>query len=108
VLEDRGVGDSLNRSSKLSQGAGWTIFFSFGLLQIMEIAAGQGFQALGRLGVVPPSLLFVADWAIWSFLSVLMAAVAVALYYDLRVWKEGYDLEVSFGRGDRTGAGDVG
>jgi len=89
VIEKAGVFESLNRSGVLTRGYRWQIF---GLLALVTIAAFIG-------GVVVALLGGVALWAKllsfgWQVVTTAFGAVlAAVVYHDLRVAKEGIDID---------------
>lgn len=94
VLEGRGAWASLGRSGALAKGAGWSIFATIGLLQILTYIIGLGFDNVQRAGGLLASGAAAAQLVASTFLMVLSASVITALYYRLRVSKEGYDLQL--------------
>ena len=103
VIEQAGVGASLRRSRDLTRGSRWAIF---GLLLLVSLlaalvggAATIGMLALGGSG----NLARLADGGISPFRLVAFfldaivrtfgAVVTAVVYYDLRVAKEGVDLD---------------
>jgi hypothetical protein len=89
VIEKAGVFESLNRSGVLTRGYRWQIF---GLLALVTIAAFIGGIVVGWLGGV-------VLWARllsfgWQIVTTAFGAVLVAVvYHDLRVAKEGIDID---------------
>ena len=115
VLEGRGPKDALERSWQLTTGHGWR---AFGLALLVGIISGLISFALGALvssvlsGSVSAGVTstvsgeFVAKTSTQAvvegiaqglgsaLIAPLLAAAATVFYYDLRVRKEGYDLEM--------------
>ncbi len=102
VVEGLGATDAMNRSWSLTKGYRWKVFATMAvalcLIYLISLAAVfvGGFVALALGGDVVTSLVVVA--AVSAAFSVLVypyvySAVTV-LYYDLRVRKEGFDLEL--------------
>lgn len=94
VLEDRGPWSALGRSNALARGAGWSIFATVGTIQIIAHLMGYAMKNLQSASALPSSVIATASFAASTFLLVLSAAVVTALYYALRVEKEGYDLQL--------------
>ena len=91
-IEDLGVGRAMGRSKSLSEGRRWEILgyamITMVLFQVISGALG------GALGVfVDPRL---APWIglpFYSLLSIPLLVAPVVFYFNLRVIREGYDLE---------------
>ena len=102
VLENRGVGDALQRSWDLVRGAWWRVFGAYLLLLLLGVIVNLSTSlislAVGLTG---------ASWAVQNivvqFVTLLLTVVyrpvtlagMTLLYFDLRVRKEGYDLQVA-------------
>jgi hypothetical protein len=102
VLENRGVGDALQRSWDLVRGAWWRVFGAYLLLLllgvIVDLSTSLVSLAIGLTG---------ASWAVQNivvqFVTLLLTVVyrpvtlagMTLLYFDLRVRKEGYDLQMA-------------
>lgn len=93
VLEDNGVGDALRRSWELTSGHAGRVFGALALAYLIVIAL-----QLTVMGIVT----LVSNFAIGQIAANLasivtypiVAGVVVLMYYDLRIRKEGFDLEV--------------
>jgi len=98
ALESGSSGDALKRSWALTTGAKWKAFalgaVSIGLIMVVYIGAGVlgGFLAgvMGGLETVLAVFAAVVSLAIYPVLS----CVFTLFYYDLRVRKEAFDLEM--------------
>ncbi|HEX4607200.1 MAG TPA: hypothetical protein VH092_03260 [Urbifossiella sp.] len=119
VLERKGLGDALSRCSTLVDGHRWRVF---GVLFLVGLASAIVQFAIGAaLGFVLPSqevipaangpqvqinpLNHIVDTIIAQLVSILfntyIAVCGTLLYLDLRIRKEGFDLELAAGgRGD--------
>ena len=102
VLENRGVGDALQRSWELVRGSWWRVFGAYLLLllvgMIVNLSTTVVSLAVGLTG---------ASWAVQNiavqFVTLLLTVVyrpislagMTLLYFDLRIRKEGYDLQVA-------------
>ncbi len=95
MVEDLGASDSLRRSWNLVSGRRWPVF---GTILLVTILAGiAGAIVSGILGALFPDS--AAGQALVSMLGSLVttpfvAAATVVIYFDLRVRKEGFDLEL--------------
>lgn len=92
VLENVGPFEALSRSGFLTKGSRWKVFgiaLVIGILAMIAtlvLTAVLGF-AIGWIGVIVAS--YISNVLVYSFGSV----VAAVLYHDLRVAKEGIDVE---------------
>jgi uncharacterized membrane protein len=92
VVERRGPISSMSRSQELTKGYRWAIF---GVILLVTIAGGivqKGLEMLlmATVGGVPAVVVL---W-VWQALFVLFEAILViVIYHDLRVAKEGVDVE---------------
>jgi len=99
VVERRGI-DSLGRSSQLTKGYKWRIFFA--LIILFAIIFGAGaitgvisygiIESAGDTGGAFAGIL-VIDWISSALISMFVAIVYAVSYHDLRVTKEGVDSE---------------
>lgn len=126
VLERLGVGDSLNRSTALVTGHRWRVF---GVLFLIGLANGivQGGFAVAMNTVLPareiipgpngPQIQFnavnhvvdtVAGQLVGILFSTYIAVCVTLLYLDLRIRKEGFDLELAGGGPPRPRLDDDG
>lgn len=105
VLERTGVRKAFSRSSELVRGSWWRVF---GILSLLVLIVGvMSFVLLFILGaVLSPILILNHSTAgiIWReiiggvvgiFIQPIELGALVLLYYDLRIRKEGFDLEVA-------------
>jgi len=91
VVERLGSWTSLRRSQQLTKGHRWKLF---GLALLLLIPALGGLLiGLGLAAVAGPIVALIGRW-IWGAIVAALAAVVVAVaYHDLRVLKEGVDIE---------------
>jgi hypothetical protein len=92
VVEQLGPSNSMRRSSQLTKGHRWKIF---GLMLLLIIASGVASQtitvALTAIGGEPLALIGDVLWnGVWG---AFYAISVVVTYHDLRVAKEGIDIE---------------
>lgn len=93
ILEHRGVRDSINRSRTLSDGAGSRIFILIGgvwLFTFIVSAMLGGFLA----AMSHSTLVGMFGVAVLGALFPFGVIVATLLYYDVRIRREGYDIEL--------------
>lgn len=93
VIEDRGVTDAMRRSSDLVKGSTGRVL---GYLIVMGVIVGIGGMILGGLSFLFDSeaAVLVLDLISSVVLTPLSAVFGVLLYFDLRIRKEAFDLEV--------------
>jgi len=91
VVERLGPWTCMRRSQQLTKGHRWKLF---GLALLLLIPAlGSLLIGLGLAAVVGPIAALIGRW-IWGAIVAAFAAVLVAVaYHDLRVLKEGVDIE---------------
>jgi len=117
-VEDERGGGALARSSQLVKGRWWQTFLllvvGFTLAGVLQFVASFGF---GLLAFANDSLAFlILITTLGTLLSTALttpfqAAIVVLLYFDLRVRKEGFDLELlasRLGGGDGSAAAPAG
>lgn len=95
VTEDLGVYASLQRSRSLALGSLWGILISMvGFWVIIAVIALAIPRLLVQLGVSPYSMIHTAATFVWgAFVLPLRAALAARVYLEIRIRKEGYDLQ---------------
>ncbi len=95
VTEDLGVGDSLSRSRSLAMGSVGGILVSLvGFWVIIAAVAIAIPRLLTQLGVSPFSVIHTASTLVWgAFVIPFRAALAARVYLEIRIRKEGYDLQ---------------
>jgi hypothetical protein len=115
MVEGKGVTDALARSRNLARGSVgrlfWIIFFAFLIVALVQVLVGL---VLGLVGAgFRPSAPTVAGQLVQYVVSVLLypflQVVITLLYYDLRIRKEGFDMdlmakELGFGSPAAAGA----
>jgi hypothetical protein len=92
LVEQLGPVDSLSRSADLTKGYRWQIFGLAFLLGLVIVIASVLIGAV--LGVMGGSTVITIGGYLWDIVSrAVMAVVTVVAYHDLRVAKEGVDIE---------------
>ena len=92
VVEKLGPVESMSRSAELTRGYRWPIFGALFAVGVVELIAGAVIGATTRhadTALLYSGLLFVASTLFRAYESVLIAII----YHDLRVVKDGIDLE---------------
>lgn len=92
MLEDKSSGDAIARSASLSDGHRWHVLKTMGLGYLIYFLL---FLALGFLGLVDDTQVvsLVVQTAVTVVAYPIIGLLALLLYYDLRIRKEGFDLE---------------
>lgn len=102
VLEGRSARDGLSRSWDLVAGYGWRVLGVFLLLLLFSLMIVSGPEYAVTFGLraldAPPGVQTIVSGVVSAVLSVLYLPIRLAsttlLYYDLRIRKEGLDLEM--------------
>lgn len=108
VLERVGAGAGLARSSVLTDGYKWhvlkTLLLVWVIYFVLSLALGAivgGILAAGRTGIADSPLSFSLMQVVSALFTILIyplvSIVQTLLYYDLRIRKEGYDIELMAG-----------
>jgi hypothetical protein len=98
MIEGASAGESWDRSKSLAKGYVWHILATLGVAWLMVVAAFMGVVfiagfGIGMLGVgeaIVEPISAIALLLLYPFVGV----VGTLLYYDLRIRKEGFDLEI--------------
>ena len=117
VLERRGPVAACRRSRKLVQGSFWRVFGILGLTGIFVVviaaAIGVPFQVVSALvagndpfGVLPLTVQGVGAILAGTLTAPFAAAVVVLLFVDLRIRREGLDIELARAAGVASGGGE--
>ena len=93
VLEHRGVFAAFDRSQKLSERLKSHILSAIGLVVIIRVIVGGGSTILSFL-ITMRELRFVALTAAAMLMYPLFGIAATLIYYDVRIRKEGFDIEM--------------
>ena len=92
MLEDAGVGRALARASELSKGFKWHILATLFFVVVLTIAVDVGVSML--LSRLPSRVLVnLISTALAVVIGPLFGITETVLYYDLRIRKEGFDVE---------------
>jgi len=93
VLEDTGPNVAMARSMKLTKGCTAHIFFSLGLAFFLYFIITAIISVLGITLLTPTTAEIIGSLVIIPIYP-LLSVVSTMLYYDLRIRKEGFDLEI--------------
>jgi len=92
LLEGASAGPALGRSAKLSEGYKKHILVTIGIVFLLNIALTVGVGLFSR--IIPSSLVRLAISTIFTTLIYpLYGITETLLYYDVRIRKEGFDIE---------------
>ena len=93
VLEDNNVGDAISRSRTLSNGNGVRIFVLVGgvlfFTMLISLSVGGTITSVAH-GTLAAAIRLILGTVITPFSTI----VATLLYYDIRIRREGYDIEL--------------
>jgi hypothetical protein len=100
VLEDRGTNASVDRAWRLGEDRVWpnflALFLGFLIYLALAFVLGFGVQLLGA--VMPlftrPSIVMVVQRLPGVFFYPIISVITTLIYYDVRVRKEAFDLEM--------------
>jgi hypothetical protein len=99
VLEGASVGESLTRSSALSNGRKWHILLTLGLVVLIYWLIGLGVGVAGLLmGSLVVQAIVVSIYTILVY--PVIAITEALLYYDARIKSEGLDIQLMAGELD--------
>jgi hypothetical protein len=93
VLEDTGPNVAMSRSFLLSKDSAAHIFFSLGLAVFLYFVVSGVVSALG-VSLLTVTTAGILGAAVIIPIYPMLAVVSTMLYYDLRIRKEGFDLEI--------------
>ena len=98
VFENSGASESLNRSFALSKDSAWRIFgvilLSYVVLVVAQIAIGLTVQVVISMILRSPVIASMVGNVIGALLYPFLSIALMVLYFDQRIRKEGYDLDV--------------
>ncbi|HEX6534636.1 MAG TPA: hypothetical protein VF041_08560 [Gemmatimonadaceae bacterium] len=94
LIEDRPVVSAFNRSVELSNGAKWRILGGLVLAYLVYIVVSVTLSTIIGLFPIPLLLRAAFSGVVYVFVSPLIGIVITLLYYDMRIRKEAFDLEV--------------
>jgi hypothetical protein len=97
MIEDADVGQAFSRTSTLTQGQKWHVLGTIGLLFViaMAVSLGIGFT----VGMIHSQVVAFAASTIVAILVYPFGGIILTLlYYDLRIRKEGFDIEYLAGQ----------
>ena len=98
VFENSGASESLNRSFALSKDSAWRIFgvilLSYVVLIVAQIAIGLTVQVVISTILRSPVVASMVGNVIGALLYPFLSIALMVLYFDQRIRKEGYDLDV--------------
>jgi uncharacterized membrane protein YhdT len=104
VLEDRGVRDSLRRSRSLARGHMRRLVGTVGVfdLALMALSLGIAFLYADAASGELPLWAEMANWLLAALLYPIRSSLVAAVYTEIRVREEAYDLEAAASELTRT------
>lgn len=93
VLEGKGVFGAFDRSTELSRGAKLHILSALGLVVLIRVIVEFGI-ALISTAIPQPELRYVAVTVAAMLIYPLIGIAITLVYYDIRIRKEGFDIEM--------------
>jgi hypothetical protein len=93
LLENAGPSVAMGRTLRLTDGSAAHIFFSLGLAYLLYFIVSGIVSALGVTWLTPTTAGIIGAVVIIPIYP-LLSVVSTLLYYDLRIRKEGFDLEI--------------
>ncbi|MDQ6737468.1 MAG: hypothetical protein M3Z30_07185 [Gemmatimonadota bacterium] len=93
LFEDRSIGKAMSRSRELADGNGTRIFGLIGAVFLFAILVSM-FLAGGLTAVTHGAPRVIGRMIIIMVVNPFATIVATLLYYDIRIRKEGYDIEL--------------
>lgn len=93
LLEHLGPFSALSRTWRLSKDSAWHIFLSLGLAWLLYLVIAVIANLVGAM-LLSNTLTGILSAILIIPIYPLLAVVSTLLYYDLRIRKEGFDLEV--------------
>ena len=98
VFENSGASESLSRSFAISKDSAWRIFgvilLSYIVLIVAQIAIGLTVQVVISMILRSPVVASMVGNVIGALLYPFLSIALMVLYFDQRIRKEGYDLDV--------------
>jgi hypothetical protein len=106
VLEDAGTGRALSRSSALTVGLKMHVLGTLALMFVLVIAVNVGAGLL--INLIPSRVIMnVLSTALSVVVGPILGITETVLYYDLRIRREGFDLEYLVGQHAAPPAGSA-
>jgi hypothetical protein len=106
VLEDAGTGRALSRSSALTVGLKMHVLGTLALMFVLVIAVNVGAGLL--INLIPSRVIMnVLSTALSVVVGPILGITETVLYYDLRIRREGFDLEYLVGQHAQPPAGSA-
>jgi len=92
VVEQLGGPESMSRSSELTRGHRWQIFAVYAVIEIVSFVVA--FVLAATLRSPATAALFATTFFAWStFVTAYNSVLVTIVYHDLRVAKEGIDID---------------
>ncbi|HKG90374.1 MAG TPA: hypothetical protein VKA84_00705 [Gemmatimonadaceae bacterium] len=104
VLERLGARAGLARSAELTAGSRWRVFLLLVALYGTSVGASLAMAQLLQLIVRNQHLATALNSVLWIPATAFVACIFTLLYYDLRIRREGYDIELLASQLERPAA----
>jgi hypothetical protein len=98
VLENKGVSAAFDRSRDLSRGVKWHVLATLGLVILIRLVLQFGAALVATL-IPMMAIQHVIAAAVGIVIYPLVGITEALLYYDIRIRKEGFDIEVMASQG---------
>jgi len=106
ILEGLGVGAGLARSRELSKGSKMRVLGALGIPMLAYLIFRMVVAGVATFLPGPPLIGYLIDQFAMVVAYPLMAVIATLLYYDTRIRKEGFDIEVMAAELEPSPAGE--
>ena len=93
VVERPGVFASLRRSAELTKGKRWQVFGIIVIIFLFAVVAAAITGAIIDAVTQSPTVVSLMSWVITALFTALYAVVSAVSYHDLRIAKEGGDVQ---------------
>jgi hypothetical protein len=93
VVERKGIIDSLSRSWNLTKGSKGTIFGLYILIGIILVVFSLIIKKIISLIIVHPVINTLLEQVVNSLVNPIMPCIIIVLYFNLRIKKEGFNIE---------------
>jgi hypothetical protein len=93
VLEGRGPFAAFDRSAELSKGVKWHVLSTLGLIVMIRLLVAAGVLIVATM-LKERTLQYIISGAVNILIYPLLGIAEALLYYDVRIRKEGFDIEM--------------
>ncbi len=93
VIERPGVFASLRRSAELTKGKRWQVFAIIVVIFVFAVVVASVMAAIIDAVTKSPTVVSLMSWVVTALFTALGAVVSAVSYHDLRIAKEGGDVQ---------------